>query len=1631
MAGKFLFEVGTSFDTGSVDAAVAHYKRAIAEVAAGGAVQAPAQLAEVRRAASSTLATFREGGADEAAVVAARQQITRALRATAAALQASLGDLAQLGQAEREAAAALKKVASSAVYSVGLPQVSSLPAAGEQLAKVREQTFASRTPNQVLAGGRSAEERAAAAEKLAMARLGLDEIAGETAEARQARIAVARRAEVERLRAANAQRLLAGEGDDVGPRSQRIAAERVLAEQGRLQRIQQARAAESQEAQLIVQRMVEQRSLNRELNRRVATEIENRRLSGEAGFQGSLFQRLQASTASRGGQPSRLPEEFATLGQFVTSKALTTAGFAVSGAALYGGVTLIKEALQETTKLQTSLAGIEAQFVATDRSAQFPEFRRALLETARDTRTLGSEVASLAPLFVGAFGEGERAAKELRSAVVGIKTGAFTKADAANISVALSSTFGLSVQEITDQGLHLQDVFGVASQEILRGVADLGPVAKETGLTFKEASTLIAAATQATGRPATAISEALGRVLPELNKQAFEIVEIYRSIPALAPKADQITDLFASGDTGRVVVELVKDSKELDAIQKARLITAVGQRREAAAVTATLQQEALANRELRDETDQTGLTQERFERIMESVGERLGQVGEMFRQIGQDLLRAGLGGFLSDVALIGGGVVSLLGGLVKVLANLNELTQGWAARLLEVVIALRLVQALVKSNILAGALSAITGARAVTTTAATAGAELGGLGLGAGAGAAGARAAAGVGASRGLGAAALGLVGGPWGLAVTVGSVLALSQLSHQQDKARQEAQKLGADLEKADRATLEAAARQHRKGLDAIIHDVFIREPDQGEIARQILAKQDNVPLAGDLSALGAAKSLPRATVEERDRAIKNLQGYDSASPPSASLPKPASHAAAVELLKRAVGRDTATYDELIEGIKQGQEAAIAAGRALIEELSKRPGFNPDLAAARTDLANKDATVKALESLNTGANLLSAQEAVAAYQAGDKSLGETLAKLDELVAFDRKLAESPGATKEHRDRFAQELKLQSETWSKALRAGADLRLQLGDVGGQAGPEAAIAEYTKLLQNPQFTSQTERVKAAFDLAKAQQEMLKKMADAAPAGAERAAVYLRGLESSTDVRAVFNSAQVDLNPSIQGFFSQFIVGINGMREGFSQKIGMLVALGQSFDQAIRSLLEDTKARLVGQLFTGLFSGHTNETVAELQKVQKALDNIPAGLGADVTPAPDRVTSPGAAAAEEEKAADKTKEIAAARRALARARAHGDPVAIAQNELAAANEELAEATDPAESMAAQARVIESQDALTDAYNDIARARLARAKAQAGGDPLAEAGVAQQEARLAARTAKGQAARLAAQAQGVEAERARQDAQNAIRQAGFGVTRAQIGDDPIRQARLAQLEAAHAARTARSTADRLAAEAARIDADRSMQSAVADLFNSQVELAIAVANAAGDTLKAARLGAQESRDKLNQARSAGAGKAELNRLEADVVRANAEVVSTQVSTQERNIDFALQMGQITASQAVAQLQGLLNLVAGNEAETQRILLKIHELKNSLNQDLQFNIPEQIHLPTLYEARRLNQSPGGYQDNRPGAGLGYQDNRNINIVLQVDANTDYNAAYDTIQGMALEPASRYGTRGSLYSGA
>lgn len=318
---------------------------------------------------------------------------------------------------------------------------------------------------------------------------------------------------------------------------------------------------------------------------------------------------------------------------------------------------------------------------------------------------------------------------------------------------------------------------------------------------------------------------------------------------------------------------------------------------------------------------------------------------------------------------------------------------------------------------------------------------------------------------------------------------------------------------------------------------------------------------------------------------------------------------------------------------------------------------------------------------------------------------------------------------------------------------------------------------------------------------------------------------------------------------------------------------------------------------------------------------------------------------------------------------------------------------EDVEAAEGAAAEAVISES-----DAWFNYAQLQRQRQVILANRDPVLE---------TAARMAVAVAARNRALANGRldERENAEQEilklqqeeAENQLNivRGTLAVQSARDAEDPLRSAmdalRAAELELANA----HGEADRQNKEAQVIQAQQALRNAVSAGISADAELAISLAEMRDDPVTAANLGLQEALRKLQEAQAKNiTDRSVLAPIEQQIAAATKAAFLAPINKQIEDLDFLYGMEQISLSQYVSGLEAQLSRLQINSKEYRDLALKIFNLKKQGEQDLQFNLPTTLGLPTLYEARRVTQSSQ--------LGIGYQDNRNVSMIVNVNGAQD-----------------------------
>jgi hypothetical protein len=309
-------------------------------------------------------------------------------------------------------------------------------------------------------------------------------------------------------------------------------------------------------------------------------------------------------------------------------------------------------------------------------------------------------------------------------------------------------------------------------------------------------------------------------------------------------------------------------------------------------------------------------------------------------------------------------------------------------------------------------------------------------------------------------------------------------------------------------------------------------------------------------------------------------------------------------------------------------------------------------------------------------------------------------------------------------------------------------------------------------------------------------------------------------------------------------------------------------------------------------------------------------------------------------------------------------------------------------PQELAAKQREIEQNAKEEKEKQDGIAKARFNLARIQADRNEALIIAIDRQEAQFdydTARAAGDVAAMIDAQGRMIQSDQRQRDFQKSVSDARRGVDRAVAGSNAILLAQIDQQQADADYGLAVQSGDlvgQLNAQAARIEADRRMRDAVLDLQNAQLGVLLAMANAADDTVAAAEVGLRQAEIAMEKARNAN----DPNAIEA----ARAQVISAQdgihdAALQEQ-IDaqqFLYDMGRVSRQQFVGYLQGLLVMAGNSEKDVRNIQRMIKQLQGESQQDLQYNLPTSLGLPTLYEARRVNQGTS------VGQQIGYQDNR------------------------------------------
>jgi len=467
-------------------------------------------------------------------------------------------------------------------------------------------------------------------------------------------------------------------------------------------------------AEITAETAVAAKLAQREQNEIASSLVEQKYANGEL-QRGSLFQRVQRGIASREGGPPKLDDEYLTGGQFLQSRALTTAGFALSGAALYGAVSGIKSMVSEAEKLQLTLAAVKSQFDQANLSAvAFAGFKKNIVDISTETGIAANELAVLSERLLGIYRiqspSGKDAGPDVGKAQAELadlaKIAAIAQLSSDEVTqklVPLQKAFSatepnLTFSQLGDSIVGVSQRTGVGVKDIIDFTSALAPLAAQAGFSSQELITLAASMEQVTGLDASAVSTSLARVLSDLPSKSNDILGYLARVPELASSQGAVIKDFAAGNEKGVLEELLRAAPKLSQSARNDLVFKVAGRRDDNALQAAFNNAPQILESLGAKQDDTGDLDKRFQTQKDTISQALREASRTLEELGISVLNSGLGQAFLLLAQGLGGVAKAATALLDAFKGVNDFLGGIPSRVIAAALAF---------NILAKSLEAI------------------------------------------------------------------------------------------------------------------------------------------------------------------------------------------------------------------------------------------------------------------------------------------------------------------------------------------------------------------------------------------------------------------------------------------------------------------------------------------------------------------------------------------------------------------------------------------------------------------------------------------------------------------------------------------------------------------------------------------------------------------------------------------------------------------------------------------------------------------------------------------------------------------------------------------------------------
>lgn len=1347
-----------------------------------------------------------------------------------------------------------------------------------------------------------------------------------------------------------------------------------------------------------------------------------------------------------------------------------TAGFLIGGLVLFDLLAQVRATITEAGKLQKEFSLIQTILESVGESKSFEGIKTQILDLSTATATSADVVAGVERVLAGVFSSDKgvpdfgRAAVEAKTVLETAKvTGeAVTKVEDQLTAISLSfakNSVAPEFKGIVDYALALDQATGTSSAEILGFTATLAPLGQELGFTVKQLEGLGAVMSQVSGRPATALAENLQRILAGLSGKLPKLTEILGGNNQTESLLGPIGEAFGKGDTPGVLRLLVENFQKLNQVQLDNLALLVGGRREAGTFFSLLAKAPETLKALNEGFATTGHElEDRFGKVTQTIGYSFEAAKIEFQKFVLAVLDSGLADGVIHIADGFGILFSILSQIVDIFSQVNDTLQGVPGQFAGITFA---VLALAKGlTVLLAATEAITATKiggallgAGTSGAFAEGGALAGVtggGLLAGGLSAAQYGLLGIGADAattlGIGgtistAGATALGGATVALPVALTAVAIEQYFAKRQDagKAADKAQARALDLLKQGQTAEQIKAATPDPGVAFKVADFFGLTGGIDEPVDRALKQFNQPKKTQDLTVLANLAN----TSEEDKKKLTELAGKLAKNPTNETL-----NLIADSILANAQNDPTSS--------------AALKSQQIVQDLDAK-------------------AADALAHLNDPQNTKTIQELQRVLDKGDSGPAAVDTLLRAQISFHQQVIDGlkrGGAAADDQNLVALEtandkLKKQLDTNVKnailePVKFAQKLRSALGLGGTQSDLDQTIKEAIDTAQALDATGNLDvatEQNLLFSALKAITDRRKAKADAASSGGEKAAILNTTPEIPVELQRLEVDIQLRQGPAadtVQEFATRTGQSVEAARKNivdqyikFGDDIGAVQAnlAKQEKDFADAAIHAAQELDKHGGLGLGVQGSSLLQTLSKVTGVPQAdLKRFAEDLGLTIDTAGKLIKKLFDDAGGDIDIVKKemlNMRLRVAQKALADAiefftsykdifflgnlakstlerafKQYQDIMGQIASENSKSSNGLLGGLGNLGSVIPPAKTIapDVTGGTKDTAQSIALAQLDVLAAQANGDAIKLAQIAQQRAAIDAKFAVTTTEKLKAQAEMIAADNALAAAELAYSDSLRKVANAQAGQDPVIVTRNALASAANALNAAipgtKAYNDALASY---IDAQHAYARSLEDSKDAQSNLEIAKLTAAGDPVGAAKKKLEELLARKADAAAEGITGDALTNLNAQIVAQTAAVAQTQISQGEKQIQTALTLGRINKSQAIAQLNAL-KVFATSQDEIDQIDLQIKQLQNQLGQDFKFNLPSVLGLPTLYEARRVGEQPGG-----AGGAAGYQDNRviTVNVNAQTNANPHQIAA---AVANVMGPPRSYGTDGGKY---